>query len=285
MTEATDRRHVKGAPIRVCMGMVLVLLSSALSACSGAALPSGSLHVVPQGRIVVPPCWSVPENPTPLPNEQQGFGGAVVMTSRVEPALGFRPLVATTLPAAVTWNAFAVIGPGPIAVPLPPGVVAPLFQASYRLMAPQGTRASASFPAVLTLDETTAAWSPPTGLYYESAQFHLLSQMTTHVGAAPATLYYLSPPSATQESARATVITVVWQVGAVALQLTAIKGGTAQLQFTQEASVHLAPGAPASGPPANPALGTLISWAGASDAVMLAVAGSVSAYTGCQTGG
>lgn len=177
----------------------------------------------------------------------------------------------------------AVKGPGPTNINLPPGIVAPLFHATYRIVMPHLVKLSLLTPAVLALDETTAAWSPPTSIFVGAAGFHVDSQAAIQVGRSPAFIYHLSPPATDPTAAEATVIAVVWHVGPVSLQLTAVRGGTFPLRFSPQASVPVAPGAPTGGPPADPALGTLTSWAGASDAAALAVARSVNPYTGCES--
>ncbi len=259
---------------RIALGVLLAGMAWGMSAC--AIFP-----MLEQGRVVVPQCVREPPRPTPLPNAQDGFGSAV-MSDQMPATLGFKPLLATYLPADVTWNGMIGDGPPPGIMPLPRGFVAPLFHATYRLVT-SPTKFGPYNSAVLALDETTVSLSP-TSLYVGGDGFRVEDQTAVRVGTASAMLYYLAPPEQDQATAGVTVVTVVWWADGVWLQLTAVRGGAFQLAFSPQARVPLAPGAPAGGPPPDPALGVVTNWTGASDAAVLAVARSVSLYSGCDAG-
>lgn len=266
---------------RLALSVSLAVMAWGMSACAISPM-------LGQGRVVVPQCVRQPPRPTPLPNSQQGFGSAV-MSDQMPVTLGFKPLLATYLPADVTWNGMLGMGPRPVSFPLPREIVAPLFHATYRLVTspakfgPHTSAVLAYTAVVLALDETTVSLSP-TSLYVGADGFRVEDQTAVQVGTAPGMLYHLSPPEQDRATAGVRVVTVVWWADGVWLQLTAVRGGAFQLAFSPQARVPLAPGAPAGGPPPNPAMGVVTNWTGASDATVLAVARSVSLYTGCEAG-
>ncbi|MFI5272559.1 MAG: hypothetical protein ACHQ4H_05935 [Ktedonobacterales bacterium] len=223
--------------------------------------PNPKIQQVINGQhLAAPPCGPA------LATASVGQTGlqSVLMPANAHALVGFNALVPTHIPDNVTWNFVFVEAVPTAGQPTVTGRLAPLLHIGYRV-ASSGLKVFTSPPpSIIALDETTAHLEAATALYPTGGMLRVGAQSSVTIGTSQGTLSQLSGPGGGRTT------TLMWHAGTLTLRLAVTTVG--QLRVF-----------PWGRPPTSyePTIDTLDAWTQASDTELIAMAQSLSAYTGC----
>lgn len=228
-----------------------VLVTPACSSSNRADLPPDPCPTGPPNacRVVIPPCQ---------PPAYLGMG----MPHDAMSQLGFLPYVATWLPEEVTWYSAGAYSSDPSLVhPLP------WMHLDYAYWFPRPYNAYAPH-SVIAFDETAQPHDLTANIYVPSQMLRITSKTPVDINGHAATLFEVQSSGASGSSAKNAVhvIGVEWQEGALWVRVTAVTSG------------HYFPESIGEGGEGE----DVAAWEGTSTDVLLRVARSARAYTGCD---
>ena len=215
---------------------------------------------------IVPPC-----GPDVTPDENDGgiMYHGLFMPRNVTLLTGIRPVLPTWLPQAASWYAAVLVGPDyrtPHQIPLLHGV--------YGHWPPQsGSRGGRDPNGVIALDETTETLDLLSNLLGDNQRLHIVAQRATTVLGQPATLAHLALDTATGTRYQGTEL--LWHKWPLTMRLFGSDDAGLVIYDPSEPGGIMdivEPGLGLRGP----------YHAGDDDAVLLAIASSVTPYMGCE---
>lgn len=210
-------------------------------------------------HVVVPPCQTPALAGTGMPSD-------------VASQVGFMPYVATWLPKAVYWYGAQPYPSTPSAVQLLPSQPRPLMRVEYAYDFPRPYNSFAPH-TVIEFDETTQPLGLTQDMMAPGQALTVTSQENVTINGHAATYFEAQSSSAQDKTA---VVGVEWQVGTLALRVTAVTSG----RYVTLAPVDVKT-LEVSADSLSSYGDDVLAWTGTNQDELLRVARGATTYTGC----